>query len=255
MDFSKMTVNEIKVFLLERSDPASFILELLEDSRRSVKKIGLNLETKNRKLRIERDRIKRLKEVEETYHASGYELIAGMDEVGRGPLAGPVVTCAIVLPKASSILYIDDSKKISKKKREVLNLKLLDECLYYAIGLVDEKGIDAINILNATKKAMEDSLKNLKNKPDLLLLDAMTIDTTIPQRSIIKGDAVVYSIAAASIVAKVFRDRLMEDYHEIYPEYGFKTNMGYGTAEHILALQKYGPTPIHRKSFIQKFID
>lgn len=255
MRFSKMTVKEINAFLLENADTETFILELLEDPRQSVKKLGLNLEMKNRKLRIEQERIKGLKEIEETYYAAGYDVIAGIDEVGRGPLAGPVVTCGIIMPKSSLLSDINDSKKLSKKKREELNRKIIAESCDYAIGMVDEKVIDGINILSATKKAMEESLNNFKIKPDLVLLDAMTIDTTIPQRSIIQGDASVYSIAAASIVAKVFRDHLMEDYHEIYPQYGFNTNMGYGTAEHIRALKEYGPTPIHRQSFIKKFID
>lgn len=254
MRFSKMTVKEINAFLLERGDYDSFILELLEDPRQSVKKIGLSLEMKNRKLKKERQRLVGLKEIEESYRISGYDLIAGMDEVGRGPLAGPVVTCGIIMPKSSLLLHIDDSKKLSKKKREKLNREIIAECCDYAIGMVDEKVIDTINILNATKQAMVEALENFKITPDLVLLDAMTIETIIPQRSIIQGDARVYSIAAASIVAKVFRDKLMADYHEIYPQYGFKTNMGYGTAEHIRALKEYGPTPIHRKSFIGKFI-
>lgn len=254
MEISKMTVKEIKAFLLNTADPNSFILELLEDPRQSVKKIGLNLEIQNKKLRVEENRIYELKEIEASFYALGYQLIAGIDEVGRGPLAGPVVTCAMILPESSQLLYINDSKKLSKKKRELLNRKILDQCLDYSIGMVDEKGIDAINILNATKQAMEESLEKISIKPDLLLLDAITINTRIPQRSIIQGDTKVYSIAAASIVAKVFRDQLMESYHEIYPQYGFKSNMGYGTAEHIEGLKKYGPCPIHRKSFIQKFI-
>ncbi len=254
MRFSNMTVKEINNFLLEKDDTEPFILELLGDSRQSVKKLAISLEKKNRKLKIEQQRVLGLKEIEKTYHASGYDLIAGMDEVGRGPLAGPVVTCGIIMPKNSLLLHIDDSKKLSKQKREKLNRDIIAECCDYAIGMVDEKVIDAINILNATKQAMEESLENFKIKPDLVLLDAMTISTPIPQRSIIQGDARVYSIAAASIVAKVFRDKLMADYHEVYPRYGFKTNMGYGTAEHLRALKEHGPTPIHRKSFIHKFI-
>lgn len=251
--FQHMTIKSIKDHLTSLGFQAypEVIPDLKADSRIAVQKMGESLEKRVFARNEEIKRIGKMKLIEETYYAKGIKKIGGIDEVGRGPLAGPVVTCVIILKPDSSRLYVNDSKKVSKKIRQTLCEQLMEDALDYAIGLVDNETIDEINILNATKKAMTDSLTTLSQKPELLLIDALHINTDIPQRSIIHGDATSYAIAAASIVAKVYRDNLMQIYHEEYPEYGFDHNMGYGTASHIEAIRKYGPTPIHRKSFIQ----
>ncbi len=182
-------------------------------------------------------------------------LICGIDEVGRGPLAGPVVAGAVILPKDCDILYINDSKKLSEKKREVLSAEIREKCVAFGLGRVEPERIDEINILQATYEAMREAIKNLGVKPDILLNDAVVIPgVDIKQVKIIKGDAKSASIAAASIVSKVARDALMVEYDAMYPGYGFAKNKGYGTAEHIAALKTLGPTPIHRKSFIGKIL-
>lgn len=199
-------------------------------------------------------RTESLKEYERQYEALGY--VCGIDEVGRGPLAGPVVAGAVILPKDCKILYLNDSKKLSAKKREDLYDVIMEQAVSVGIGYNSPERIDEINILNATYEAMREAVSKLSVKPDVLLNDAVTIPgiNDIKQVPIIKGDAKSVSIAAASIVAKVTRDRLMVEYSKQYPEYGFESNKGYGTAEHIEALKKYGKTPIHRNSFIGHFI-
>lgn len=251
--FDNMTVTAIKEYLATKDLQLypDLIVDLKKDPRVAVKKIAESLEKKVIARNKEVDRIVKMKSIEASYYNKGIRTIGGMDEVGRGPLAGPVVTCVLILKPDSCRLYVNDSKKVSKKNREILCQQLIEDALDYAIGQVDNEIIDALNILNATKKAMTDSLSSLTVKPELLLIDALRVNTEIPQKSIIHGDASSYAIAAASIVAKVYRDNLMQIYHEQYPEYGFDHNMGYGTAEHIKALQKYGPTPIHRSTFIK----
>ena len=193
------------------------------------------------------------KALEEKY--ADYAFICGIDEVGRGPLAGPVVAGAVILPKECEILYINDSKKLSAAKRDELYDEIMDKAVAVGLGMASPARIDEINILQATYEAMRQAIGNLKVKPDLLLNDAVTIpEVVIPQVPIIKGDAKSISIAAASIVAKVTRDRLMEEYDKVLPGYGFASNKGYGSAEHIKALQTLGPTPIHRRSFIGHFV-
>lgn len=205
------------------------------------------------KLRQELNRIDALKEYERKYESEGY--VCGIDEVGRGPLAGPVVACACILPKDCNILYINDSKKLSKKKREELYDIIMKEAVAVGIGYNSPERIDEINILQATFEAMREAISKLSVTPDILLNDAVTIPgVDIKQVPIIKGDAKSISIGAASIVAKVTRDRLMEDYDKFFPEYGFASNMGYGTAVHIKALKELGPCPIHRQSFIHNFV-
>ena len=205
------------------------------------------------KLRQELNRIDALKEYERKYESEGY--VCGIDEVGRGPLAGPVVACACILPKDCNILYINDSKKLSKKKREELYDTIMKEAVAVGIGYNSPERIDEINILQATFEAMREAISKLSVTPDILLNDAVTIPgVDIKQVPIIKGDAKSISIGAASIVAKVTRDRLMEDYDKLFPEYGFASNMGYGTAVHIKALKELGPCPIHRQSFIHNFV-
>ena len=199
------------------------------------------------------ERTENMKMYEKKY--SDYEYIAGIDEVGRGPLAGPVVTCAVILPKDFNVLYINDSKKLSEKKREELYDIIMKEAIAVGIGIESPKVIDEINILQATYSAMRKAIDNLEVKPDLLLNDAVTIPMVdIKQVPIIKGDAKSISIAAASIVAKVTRDRMMVEFDKIYPEYDFAGNKGYGSATHIEALKNIGPTPIHRQSFIKNFV-
>ena len=198
----------------------------------------------------ELQRTEEMKRYEREYGA--YSYICGIDEVGRGPLAGPVVAGAVILPKDCGLLYLNDSKKLSEKKREELFEKIMESAVAVGIGCNTPARIDEINILQATYEAMREAVANLSVKPDLLLNDAVTIPgIEIKQVPIIKGDAKSISIAAASIVAKVTRDRLMVKYGEIYPEYGFASHKGYGTAMHRDAIRKYGPTPIHRKSFIK----
>ena len=185
---------------------------------------------------------------------SDYEYICGIDEVGRGPLAGPVVACAVILPKDCDILYLNDSKKVSEKKRELLYDEIMEKAVAVSIGEASWKRIDEINILQATYEAMREAINKLQVKPDILLNDAVTIPgVEIKQVPIIKGDAKSASIAAASIVAKVLRDRMMVEFGRKYPEYGFEKHKGYGTAAHIAALKENGPCEIHRRSFIKNF--
>ena len=198
-------------------------------------------------------RIEKMKEFENKYE--DYSFICGIDEVGRGPLAGPVVAGAVILPKDCNILYLNDSKQLSEKKREELYEVIMEKAISTGLGFVSPQRIDEINILQATYEAMREAIGKLDPKPDLLLNDAVTIPkVSIRQIPIIKGDAKSISIAAASIIAKVTRDRLMVKYDEVYPEYGFASNKGYGANMHIEALKKYGPTPIHRKSFIKNIV-
>ena len=201
------------------------------------------------------ERLNLLKEEENKLYDQGIEYICGIDEAGRGPLAGPVVVGAVIMPKDSFIEGVNDSKKISEKKREKVYEEIVETAISYSVGIIDEKTIDEINILNATKLGLNTAIKGLSVKPDLILVDALTnIDTCgVPYKSIIKGDAKEYSIAAASIIAKVTRDRIMQQWDEIYPEYGFSKHKGYGTASHIAVIKEKGPCKIHRKSFIKNF--
>ena len=205
------------------------------------------------KLRIEQERVEALCEFEKKYSDCDY--ICGIDEVGRGPLAGPVMTAAVILPKDCRILYINDSKKLSEKRREELYDEIMEKAIAVGVGYASHVRIDEINILQATYEAMRMAVSKLSVRPDLLLVDAVHIpDLTCRQVSIVKGDARSQSIAAASIIAKVTRDRLMTAFDACFPEYGFAANKGYGTATHIQALKSAGPSPIHRRTFITKFI-
>ena len=204
----------------------------------------------------EEERLIKLKEIEEEWHKKGFEFICGIDEAGRGPLAGPVVVAAVIMPKDSKIEGVNDSKKVSEKKREKLYDEITNEAIAWGVGIINQNEIDDINILNATKKGLTLSLEELQTKPDLILVDALEkIDTLgIPYEAIIKGDAKCYSIAAASIIAKVTRDRIMRQWAEVYPEYGFEKHKGYGTKAHIEAIREFGICPLHRKSFVKNFI-
>lgn len=190
---------------------------------------------------------------EKQYLEKGYKFIAGMDEAGRGPLAGPVTAACCIMDLSHIILGINDSKKIPGKKREVLFNSITDNAFSYRIVDIDNNIIDEINILEATKKAMKIASGNLAIKPEIILIDAVKDNFGVPSLSLIHGDALSYSIAAASILAKVHRDDLMKKYAELYPEYGFEKHKGYGTKLHIEMLKKYGPCPIHRKTFIKNF--
>ena len=204
----------------------------------------------------EEERLKLLKEYENKLHEEGIEFIAGIDEAGRGPLAGPVVVGAVIMKPDSFIEGVNDSKKISESKREKLYEQITEEAIAWSVGIVTEKEIDELNILNATKKALEKAIEGLEIRPDRILVDALEhIDTKgIPYTSVIKGDAKMYSISAASIIAKVTRDRIMREYDEVYPEYGFAKHKGYGTAAHISAIKEHGSCPLHRRTFIKNFV-
>ena len=204
----------------------------------------------------EEQRLNMLKQYENDLRNTGYKYICGIDEAGRGPLAGPVVVASVIMPENSMIEGVNDSKKVSEKKREKLYDLILEEAISYGVGIIGQDEIDEINILNATKKGLTTSLKELTQKPDLIIVDALThIDTLgTPYESIIKGDAKCYSISAASIIAKVTRDRIMREWDKIYPQYGFAQHKGYGTSAHINAIKEYGPCILHRKTFIKNFV-
>ena len=216
----------------------------------------------------ELERLINLKKVEEElYNEKGLKAIAGIDEAGRGPLAGPVVVACCLMPRNSMIEGVNDSKKISEKKREMLYEQITNEAISYGIGIINQKEIDEINILQATKKGLTEAIKDMENKlaekpelgiikPDAILVDALTkIDTDgIPYKSIIHGDAISYSIACASIIAKVTRDRIMRKMDEMYPQYGFAKHKGYGTAAHMQAIRENGLCPLHRRSFVKNII-
>ena len=208
---------------------------------------------KQEKLAKERERLEGMRSFAHEY--GGYGAVCGIDEVGRGPLAGPVVAGAVILSPDCEILYLNDSKKLSEKKRELLYDEIMEKAVATGIGVISPARIDEINILQATYEAMRMAISNLKVQPSVLLNDAVTIPLVeIPQVPIIKGDAKSVSIAAASIIAKVTRDHMMVEYEEIYPGYGFASNKGYGSAQHIAALKELGPTPIHRRTFIKNIL-
>lgn len=250
-----MTIAEITNILKTTDERAlqTVIDEFSQDTRTGVRKQVQAAKKRLEAYEAEVRRMEHMKQYERQY--AGYQYICGIDEVGRGPLAGPVVACAVILPKDTRLLYINDSKQLSKAKREQLYKEIIEEAVAVGIGMADEKRIDEINILQATYEAMRMAVSKLSVKPDLLLNDAVTIpDIDIEQVPIIKGDAKSISIAAASIVAKVTRDHMMEDYDSIYPGYGFAQHSGYGTKKHTDAIRKLGPCDIHRRTFITKLI-
>lgn len=236
------------------ADLRQFIDVYKSDERSGVQKLVAAAEKKRQKYLDEIARTENLKKYEKEY--DNYLYICGIDEVGRGPLAGPVVAGAVILPKDCDILYINDSKKLSAAKREELYDVIMEKAVSVGLGFVSPERIDKINILQATYEAMRQAISKLDPQPDLLLNDAVTIPgVSMKQVPIIKGDAKSISIGAASIIAKVTRDRLMEEYDHMFPGYGFASNKGYGSAEHIRAIKEFGATPIHRKTFITNFID
>jgi len=204
----------------------------------------------------EEQRLIKLKQADKEFFDMGMNYVCGIDEAGRGPLAGPVVVASVIMPKDSMLEWVNDSKKVTEKRREILYEKILEEAISYGIAIIDQEEIDDINILQATKKGLTQAVTSMKVKPEVILVDALTgIDTLgIPYKSIIKGDANSYSIAAASILAKVTRDRIMREWDKVYPEYGFEGHKGYGTAKHIQAIRENGLCPIHRKTFTKNFV-
>ena len=244
------TIKEIKATLEDVTDLADPRWADFEaDSRSGVQKAILQRKKAIEAEAAEDERLETMLRYEREAYNQGFQVLAGIDEVGRGPLAGPVVAAAVILPKGCKIKHLNDSKKIPKSKHEAIYHEVMEQAVAVGIGIKDAKIIDQVNIYEATKLAMLEALGKLNPVPQYLLIDAMKLDTPIPQQSIIKGDANSLSIAAASIVAKVTRDRLMADYDQTYPGYGFAKNAGYGTAEHLEGLEKQGITPIHRKTF------
>ena len=242
-----MTIKEIKELLKSEVSEAQ-INELEADPRAGVQKLLVSYGKRQAKLLAKKEEFLRRFSYEKKFWEKG-QLVAGVDEVGRGPLAGPVVTAAVIIDQDFDLLDVNDSKKLSPEKRLKLYPKILAEAVSVGIGVKSAEVIDQINIYEADRQAMAQAVRALDVKPNALLVDAMNVPVNLPQVKLIKGDAKSNSIAAASIVAKVFRDQLMDDYDRIYPQYCFYHNAGYGTKEHIEALKKYGPTPIHRKTF------
>lgn len=255
MTEKKQSISAIREMFAAASEtelPALY-LEYEEDSRAGVQNLIQKYQKQEEALKKERERTEQMKIYEHKYEDLGW--ICGIDEVGRGSLAGPVVAGAVILPRDSKILHLNDSKQLTAKKRDELYDVIMREAVAVGIGYASPARIDEINILQATYEAMREAISKLSVKPDVLLNDAVKIpQVDIRQVPIIKGDAKSVSIAAASIVAKVTRDRLMEEYDKVLPGYGFASNKGYGSAEHIAALKEIGPSPIHRQSFIGHFV-
>jgi ribonuclease HII len=237
---------QLESIVLE-NDP--FLLDILRDERKGVQQLVHRWNKKHSEKQRLNEKFIEMNAYEYKWRSKGYEMIAGVDEVGRGPLAGPVVAAAVILPNDFFLAGIDDSKKLSEKKRLEYDAIIRKEAIAFSIAMIHAKEIDEINIYEATKKAMKSAIVSLEPKPDLVLIDAMKLELPYTSESIIKGDANSISIAAASIVAKVARDKLMMEISQDYPVFGFQNHMGYGTKEHIEAIQKHGITSYHRKSF------
>ncbi|MCC0728181.1 ribonuclease HII [Clostridioides sp. ZZV14-6009] len=251
------SVREIKEIIetLEVEKYMEYIEILRVDERKSVQSLAIKLAKKLDNIRKEAERLETINMFENEGYSKGYLYIGGIDEAGRGPLAGPVVASVVVFKQNTKIEGVNDSKKLSEAKRDELFEVIKKEALDYGIGIVNNEEIDEFNILNATYMAMKKAINCLKQTPDYLLVDAATIPgIDIVQNPIIKGDSKSISIAAASILAKVTRDSIMYQYDRVYPEYGFKSHKGYGTKEHYEAIEKHGITPIHRKSFLKNIL-
>lgn len=252
----KKSINEIKTEFL--NTPIIDIYKVINiynnDQRIGVQNLIKSYKNKLKKYEEELIRIENMKKYEKEAYSQGKNLIAGIDEVGRGPFAGPVVTASVILPKDCNILGINDSKKLSEEKRNELFKLIKEQAIEITINMEDNNVIDEINILQATIKSMTKNVHSFKNKPDYLIVDAVNLDLNIPCIAMPKADEKSISVAAASIIAKVTRDEYMSQMHLIYPQYKFNINKGYGTKEHIEAIKKYGPCPIHRKSFIKNYI-
>lgn len=252
----KMTIDSIRkeYQALSENELEIFIEKYENDERQGVQKMILSCRKRMEKAAAEVQRLENMLIYEKKYYDT-CDYICGIDEAGRGPLAGPVVAGAVILPKGLKIPYLNDSKQLSEKKREELYDVIMEQAVSVGVGIVSPERIDEINILQATYEAMREAVGTLSYRPDVLLNDAVIIpELTIPQEKIIKGDAKSLSIAAASVIAKVTRDRMMKAYHELFPEYGFEKHKGYGSKEHIEMIQKIGPCAIHRRSFLTHFI-
>ena len=243
-----MTIKELQTLIKENKLSKEKAAELADDPRQGVQKLLASWQRRQALLAKKQAAFQNRFAYERQAWSKGL-VVAGVDEVGRGPLAGPVVTAAVVLPHDFDLVAVNDSKQLTPKKRLALYPKILEEAVSVGIGVGSPVEIDRLNIYQADRQAMARAVNSLAVQPDLLLVDAMNVPVDIEQVSLIKGDAKSNSIAAASIVAKVFRDQLMDEYAQLYPQYDFPHNAGYGTAKHIAALKKYGPTPIHRKTF------
>lgn len=243
-----MTIKEIRALLKNGKLEQEQLLALSQDKRAGVKKLLASYQRRCERQQKKEAAFRKRFSYETRFWRQG-KIVAGVDEVGRGPLAGPIVTAAVILDSHFDLVEVNDSKQLSPQKRLALYPLILKEAVSVAIGLKSPQVIDQINIYEADRQAMAQAVCDLDRQPDALLVDAMNVPVDLPQIRLIKGDAKSNSIAAASIVAKVFRDQLMDDYARIYPQYGFPANAGYGTRQHLEALAKYGPTPIHRKTF------
>lgn len=249
------SIGEIKKEFEEAGEEAwqELFQQYGQDPRAGVQNLIRKYQGQLEKLEKERRRLEQMRFYERKYEHLGY--VCGIDEAGRGPLAGPVVAGAVILPRDCEILYLNDSKQLSEKRREELFHEIQEKAVAVGVGIIGPRGIDEINILQATYEAMCEAIGQLKVMPQILLNDAVTIpQVTIPQVPIVKGDAKSLSIAAASVVAKVTRDRMMREYDDLMPEYGFAGHKGYGSSAHIAAIKKYGPSPIHRATFIKNFV-
>ncbi|WP_338452032.1 ribonuclease HII [Niallia oryzisoli] len=246
----KLTIKEIEQKLgTIKDEKDDFFRQLQKDERKGVQAIVKKWQRLRELRQLQHEKFINMTVYERKYRQEGYQLIAGIDEVGRGPLAGPVVASAVILPHDFYLPGIDDSKKLNEQKREQFYTQIKEAALAVGLGIIDNDEIDRLNIFAATKKAMSLAISQLEPKPDFLLIDAVKLDIPYQQEPIIKGDGLSISIAAASIVAKVTRDRILKDYDQEYPNYGFANHAGYGTKEHLEAIRTYGITPIHRKSF------
>ena len=249
------TIKERLLTATTMSDP--YVQSLLADQRQGVQKLLTQLEKRLTKAQALKDKYSAMQVFERACYAQGHRLVAGIDEVGRGPLAGPVVSAAVILPENCEILGLNDSKQLSEKKRDALAEEIKAQAVAIGIGIISPEEIDRVNIYQASKQAMIQAVARLSVQPDHLLIDAMQLDLPLPQEKIIKVDARSVSIAAASIIAKVCRDQMMKDYHARYPYYGFDKNAGYGTKAHLDGLAEHGITPIPRKPFapVKKYLD
>jgi ribonuclease HII len=246
----KKTIDDWRVWLKENEVTEDVLAELLADTRRGVQQLAKRHQNQQAKNKIELERLARMWKYEKQLWANGSMTIAGVDEAGRGPLAGPVVAAAVILPEDFDVTGLNDSKQVTVTERDRLRKHIEQHAIGIGVGVVDVDYIDQFNILQATFHAMRLAILELTVKPDHLLLDAVRLpQVTIPQMSLIKGDSLSHSIAAASIIAKTTRDNWMMEIHKKYPQYGFDQHMGYGVPTHLKMLNKYGPCPIHRRSF------
>lgn len=257
MTKSTKTVKEIRNLLdqvVSVDDP--LLITLSSDQRKGVQQAIAYAKRRIKRKEKAKAAFQKRFLYEKHYWSEGNIYVAGMDEVGRGPLAGPVVTCAVILSPDFDLVPVTDSKQLTRHERESLYLRIVNEAVEVSIAVNDHRAIDQLNIYAATQQAMLRAVEQLHHQPSRLIVDAVPLQTSIPQTTLIKGDQKSISVAAASIVAKEYRDHLMRDYDRLYPQYGFAQNMGYGTASHLAALRKYGPCPIHRHSFapVQKYL-